>query len=105
MSQGRPLQTGRVLSSASIILSCGWGEFTVNFYIYVSLYICRRKILYPVNIVYVAYLVPRPSLTAFFAAVETLFSMAAKKGREGRPGYEATCSSLKLMHNVHVRNA
>ena len=39
-------------------------------------------------------LVPRPSLTAFFAAVRkknTLFSTAAKKSCVRRPGYEATC--------------
>ena len=38
-------------------------------------------------------IVPRPSLTAFFAAVENsvcvFFSTAAKKSCEGRPGYEA----------------
>ena len=37
-------------------------------------------------------LVPRPSLTAFFAAVakSVVFATAAKKSCEGRPGYEAS---------------
>ncbi len=41
-------------------------------------------------------LVPRPSLTAFFAAVEKIvglsFCHGCEKSCEGRPGYEATVS-------------
>ena len=45
-------------------------------------------------------LVPRPSLTAFFAAVakSVVFATAAKKSCEGRPGYEAIFPSLQDPH-------
>ena len=42
-------------------------------------------------------LVPRPSLTAFFAAVEK--SVGFFHGCEGRPGYEAIISMFGIGHS------
>ena len=39
---------------------------------------------------YIASLVPRLSLTAFFAAVFFFFCHGCERSCEGRPGYEAT---------------